>query len=71
MKQNVGIIDARIRLVLAALLFGAALAFNSLPLIALAAALVALVLAGTALTRACPMYAILGLDTTSQRSHHP
>lgn len=50
-KANVGPVDAAIRWVLAAVFFAAALIWNDIPLVALLAALVALAMAGTALTR--------------------
>lgn len=70
MKANVGSSDARIRLGLAVVFFALAVVFNPLPFVALGAALVALVMAGTALTRSCPLYSVLGIDTTLRRIHH-
>jgi hypothetical protein len=63
MKANVGSVDATIRWTLAIIFFGLAIAFNSAPAIALVTALLALVMAGTALTKVCPLYTALGLDT--------
>lgn len=62
-KANVGPVDAAIRWVLAAVFFAAALIWNDIPLVALLAALVALAMAGTALTRICPLYRVLGVST--------
>lgn len=67
MKTNVGSTDAFIRWVLAAVFVAVAVAFNASPIIALVAALLALVMAGTALTRVCPLYSLFGFDS-SQRS---
>lgn len=63
MKANVGSLDATIRWTFAIVFFGMAIAFNSAPAIALVTALLALVMAGTALTKVCPLYTVLGLDT--------
>ena len=68
MQQNVGRADACVRGGVAVLLFIVAAVFNRLPVVSLAAALVALVLMGTALTRNCPMYRALGIDSTGHRS---
>jgi hypothetical protein len=59
MYANVGATDARVRWALAAVLFAVAIAFNASPVITLVAALAALVMAGTALTRSCPLYRLL------------
>lgn len=63
MKANVGGTDAIIRWALAIIFFGLAIAFNSAPAIALVTALLALVMAATALTKVCPIYNVLGVDT--------
>ena len=63
MKPNVGSADATIRWTLAIIFFGLAIAFNSAPLIALVTALLALIMAATALTKVCPLYTALGFDT--------
>lgn len=63
MKPNVGSVDATIRWALAIIFFGLGVAFNSAPAIALVTALLALVMAGTALTKVCPLYTALGIDT--------
>lgn len=71
MQQNVGTLDARIRLVLAVVFFALAAAFNHVPVAALAAAVLALILAGTSLTRSCPIYRALRWDTRRAiRSRH-
>ncbi len=59
MERNIGTLDARLRLLLAAVLLGISVVFNAQPLVALATALVAVVLAGTGLTRSCPLYSLL------------
>jgi hypothetical protein len=48
---------------LAVACFAAAIGWNAYPVIALLSALVALLLAGTALTRACPLYRLLHIST--------
>lgn len=63
MKANVGSLDATIRWTLAIIFLGLAVAFNSAPVIALVTALLALVMAATALTKVCPLYTALGIDT--------
>jgi len=63
MEHNVGKIDSRIRWILAAVFFAISLGFNGNPAIGLLAAVVALVLVATALTRACPLYHLFGLKT--------
>lgn len=64
MNPNVGAMDARIRWALALVCFAVAIVFNASPVIALLGALVALVLAGTALTHACPIWRIFHVDTS-------
>ncbi|HXV86817.1 MAG TPA: DUF2892 domain-containing protein [Gemmatimonadales bacterium] len=68
MTTNVGRIDAAVRWLLAAVLFGIAIVFQDLVVLTVVAALLAMVLAGTAATRTCPLYAVLGLRT--QPKHH-
>ena len=67
MTTNVGIFDARLRLVVAAILFVLALALTDvLPSGAtFVGALVALLLLATGLTRVCPLYSLLHLNTSS------
>ncbi len=69
MYANVGATDARIRWALAIVCFAVAIVFNAWPVIALLGALVALILAGTALTRACPIWRLFHIDTS--RRHVP
>lgn len=64
MKANVGSADATIRWALAIIFFGLGVAFNSAPVVALVTALLALVMAATALTKVCPLYTLLDIDTT-------
>lgn len=63
MQQNVGRVDAWIRGVLAVGFLLIAVIFNEMPLLSLGAAVVALVLIGTALTRSCPLYRALDIVT--------
>lgn len=62
-RRNVGSADAVVRWILAALFYVAALVWNHIPWLALLSALLALVMAGTALTRVCPVYRLLGIST--------
>jgi hypothetical protein len=71
MNANVGALDARIRWVLALLCFAVAIVFNASPVVALVSALVALVLAGTALTHSCPMWRLLHVDTSRKNTPAP
>ena len=71
MNANVGALDARIRWVLALLCFAVAIWFNASPVIALLAALVALVLAGTALTHSCPLWRLFHIDTAHRKIPAP
>lgn len=70
MVPNVGKADGGIRLVVGVALFILAALLAPAPLVSLLAALAGVVLIGTALTRRCPLYALLGLDTCPGR-HHP
>ena len=67
MKENLGRTDTVIRLAVSITLLVVAAVFNSNPLIALVAAVAAVVLAASALTRRCPLYALLGLTPVSRR----
>jgi hypothetical protein len=67
MQKNVGRLDACIRGALAIVLFVVAVVFNRSPVISLAAALLALILMGTALTRSCPLYRALHVDSTTPK----
>jgi DUF2892 family protein len=62
-SQNVGNMDAALRGLLGLVVLGLAASLNDRPFLAIGAALIALVLFGTALTRVCPLYAVLGLNT--------
>jgi DUF2892 family protein len=62
-SHNVGNWDAALRGLLGLLMLGLAASLNSRPFLAIAAALIAMVLFGTALTRVCPLYAVLGINT--------
>lgn len=68
MRPNVGTTDARIRLALGVVLLVSAALLNGLPAVAVPAAVVGVVCIGTALTRRCGLYAILGFDSTGR---HP
>lgn len=63
MTKNVGKIDAGIRVVLGAGFLLLAATFSQRPLPAISLALVALILFGTALSRTCPLYSLLGIYT--------
>lgn len=68
MRDNVGRGDAAIRLLLALVAAAVAVSISGANLASsLAAALGAVVLVATGLTRKCPIYALLGLDTCSRR----
>ncbi len=69
MTKNVGTVDAGIRVVLACVLLFLAATYNSRPLPALALALGALILLGTALSRSCPLYRLLGIDGHPRPPH--
>lgn len=68
MRVNVGRADAWVRGTLAAILLVVAALFSGQLIISLGAAVVALLLGGTALTHNCPLYALFGIDT---KTHHP
>ncbi len=63
MLVNVGPVDARIRGALAVIALVVAALLNHMPVLSLTLAVVALVLMGTALTKYCPIYRVLGIDT--------
>lgn len=71
MQRNVGRTDAWIRGGSAILLFTIAAMFNRLQAVSLIAALAALVLVATALTRSCPLYRLLGIGSEVPRTHRP
>lgn len=66
MARNVGGTDAAIRLVVGILLVGVATALATRPLAAGIVALVAVVMFVTAYTHICPLYRLLGLDTSAK-----
>jgi putative copper export protein len=68
MQKNVGRVDAWARAAAAIGLFAVAAVFNRYPVASLLAAVVALVLMGTALTGHCPLYRALGLDSCGSHS---
>jgi len=63
MNANVGVVDATVRWILAIGCFAVAIIWNASPVLALLGALLALLLAGTALTHACPLYRLLHIST--------
>ena len=62
-KQNVGPVDAGIRVVVGFVLILLAAWYNGAPLPALGLALLGLFVFGTALNRSCPLYILLRIDT--------
>lgn len=71
MNANVGVLDARVRWVLAVACFAVAIAWNAIPVVALLSALLALLLAGTALTHTCPLYRLLNINTAHRNVSTP
>ncbi|HEU5260845.1 MAG TPA: DUF2892 domain-containing protein [Gemmatimonadales bacterium] len=63
MKQNVGPVDAAIRVMVGFVLIILAAWYNSAPLPALGLALLGLFVVGTALNRSCPLYIPFHIDT--------
>ena len=59
--------DAAVRWVLAVAFILVAAFYSAQPLVSLAAALAALIMAGTALTRTCPLYRIFGISTCAPK----
>jgi hypothetical protein len=55
-----------LRLALGIGFLGAAAALHARPFLTVAAALIGLVVIGTALTRFCPLYTVLGVDTAAK-----
>lgn len=68
MYTNVGRVDAGIRWIAALGLFAVAVILNDSPAVALGSALAAIAIAGTALTKFCPLYRLLGIGTRSRTS---
>lgn len=71
MHTNVGAKEAKVRWALAAVFFAVAIASNAFPAITLVAALAALLMAGTALTRSCPLYRLLGIHSAPPKITAP
>ena len=69
MRTNVGRIDSWIRGALSVVFLVLAAVFSPQPAVSLAAALLAILFAATALTHSCPLYNLFGLDTRTQDSH--
>ncbi len=67
MQVNVGRADAWVRGTIAAILLVLAVLFSGQLILSLGAAMVALILGGTALTHNCPFYTLFGIDT---KTHH-
>jgi len=63
--KNVGATDSGLRALLGIVLLGFSTDFNSRPLLALGAGMIALLLIGTALLRVCPLYTLLRVNTRS------
>ena len=61
--RNVGTIDAGIRVTAGIGLLVVAAVLNTRPFLALAAAALATLILGTALTRSCPLYVALDIST--------
>ena len=70
METNVGLIDAWIRGVLAVAALGLAAVFNELPPVSLGAAVLALLLMGSALTKYCPVYRMFRINTNKPQHPH-
>lgn len=67
-NQNVGGADAAVRALLGILLLAAAAIFNQRPFLALGAGFLAIVFLGTALTRICPLYLLVGTSTQKRQA---
>ena len=64
-NQNVGNVDAALRAMLGVVMVGVFVWLaGSRPFLGIGAALIALVLFGTALSGVCPLYAVLGISTS-------
>ena len=66
--RNVGNIDAAVRALLGLVLLSAAAIFNERPFLAIGAGFLALVFLGTALTRVCPLYVLVGMSTREHQA---
>lgn len=67
-NRNVGNIDAAVRALLGLVLLAAAAIFNQRPFLALGAAFLAIVFLGTAVTRVCPLYVLVGMTTREREA---
>ncbi len=67
MQNNMSSLDVAVRWVIALALIIVAGAFSAQPLISLVAALGALIMAATALTKKCPLYELFGFSTCAPR----
>jgi hypothetical protein len=67
-NRNVGSIDAAVRALLGMVLLLAAAVFNQRPFLALGAGFLALVFLGTAVTRVCPLYVLMGMSTRERQA---
>lgn len=66
--RNVGSVDAAIRLLIGVAFVVAAAVWNQRPFLALGAGALAALMLGTGLTRSCPLYVALGLNTLGRRN---
>lgn len=71
MEINVGRFDATLRTLLAVLALAFSLALTDYIALSLILAVVAILLVGTALTRKCPAYTLLGLSTCPEPAAKP
>ncbi|HEY6853560.1 MAG TPA: DUF2892 domain-containing protein [Gemmatimonadales bacterium] len=67
-NRNVGPVDAAVRALLGIVLLAAAAIFNQRPFLALGAAFLALIFLGTAVTRVCPLYVLVGMTTRDREA---
>jgi hypothetical protein len=67
--RNVGKVDAAIRMTMGVGLLIVAAVVNARPFLALAAAALGVLALGTALTRSCPLYVVLGVNTSERGAH--
>ena len=61
--HNVGRVDSAIRIVAGLAFFGVAVAVGARPFLAIAATFVGLMVLGTGVTRFCPLYTLLDVNT--------
>jgi len=67
-NRNVGNVDAAVRALFGTVLLAAAAIFNQRPFLALGAAFLAFVFLGTAVTRVCPLYVLVGMSTREHQA---